>query len=100
MIPGYMTASYLTGRFGRKWIFTIYVLAAAGGGFCFATASTETEMYIGMFSLAFFALGAWGVWDTWMGELYPSALRGSGYGFGSSVSASQIRSHRVLSGSS
>lgn len=82
MIPGYMSASYLTGRFGRKWIFTIYVLAAAAGGFFFATASTETEMYIGMFSLAFFALGAWGVWDTWMGELYPSALRGSGYGSG------------------
>ncbi len=82
MIPGYMTASYLTGRFGRKWIFTAYVLAAAGGGFFFATASTEAEMYLGMFSLAFFALGAWGVWDTWMGEFYPSALRGSGYGFG------------------
>lgn len=82
MIPGYMTASYLTGRFGRKWIFTGYVLAAAGGGFFFGTASTETEMYIGMFSLAFFAMGAWGVWDTWMGELYPSAMRGSGFGLG------------------
>ncbi|MFP5018998.1 hypothetical protein ACKLTP_18790, partial [Paenarthrobacter ureafaciens] len=70
MIPGYITASYLTGRFGRKWIFNIYVLAAGGGGAYFATASTETEMYIGMFVLAFFSLGAWGVWDTWMGELY------------------------------
>jgi putative MFS transporter len=59
-----------------------YVLAAAGGGFFFATASTETEMHIGMFSLAFFAMGAWGVWDTWMGELYPSAMRGSGFGLG------------------
>ncbi|WP_227471756.1 MFS transporter [Paenarthrobacter sp. YJN-5] len=82
MIPGYITASYLTGRFGRKWIFNIYVLAAGGGGAYFATASTETEMYIGMFVLAFFSLGAWGVWDTWMGELYPSATRGSGFGLG------------------
>jgi putative MFS transporter len=82
MIPGYMTASYLTGRFGRKWVFTGYVLAAGGGGAYFATASTETGMYIGMFVLAFFSLGAWGVWDTWMGELYPSSMRGSGVGLG------------------
>lgn len=82
MIPGYMTASYLTGRFGRKWVFTGYVLAASGGGAYFATASTETGMYIGMFVLAFFSLGAWGVWDTWMGELYPSATRASGFGLG------------------
>jgi putative MFS transporter len=82
MIPGYMTASFLTGKFGRKWVFTAYVLAAAAGGFYFATASTATEMYIGMFLLAFFGQGAWGVWDTWMGELYPSTMRGSGFGLG------------------
>lgn len=82
MIPGYITASFLTGRFGRKWVFTGYVLAAAAGGFYFATASTATEMYIGMSLLAFFGQGAWGVWDTWLGELYPSAVRGSGFGLG------------------
>ncbi|MFL5449493.1 MAG: MFS transporter [Gemmatimonadales bacterium] len=82
MIPGYVSASALTGRFGRKRVFTAYVLAAAAGGFYFATAATLTAMYVGMFVLAFFSLGAWGVWDAWVGELYPSNVRGAGYGLG------------------
>ncbi|WP_246256851.1 MFS transporter [Amycolatopsis anabasis] len=79
MIPGYISASYLTGRFGRKKVFLAYVLAAALGGFYFATASSLTALYIGNFVLAFFSLGAWGVWNTWNGEFYPTALRGTGY---------------------
>ncbi|WP_206078052.1 MFS transporter [Prauserella endophytica] len=82
MIPGYLSASWLTGRFGRKKVFIGYVLAAAAGGVYFANASTLTELYAGIFGLSFFSLGAWGVWDTWIGELYPSPVRGVGYSLG------------------
>jgi putative MFS transporter len=27
-------------------------------------------------------LGGWGVWDTWLAELYPTANRTAGYGLG------------------
>ncbi|MEU8401482.1 MFS transporter [Nonomuraea sp. NPDC048892] len=79
MIPGYVSASLLTGRFGRKKVFLMYVVAAALGGLWFATAESMTGLYLGNFVLSFFSLGAWGVWNTWNGEFYPTALRGTGY---------------------
>ncbi|MEV4070199.1 MFS transporter [Nonomuraea fuscirosea] len=79
MIPGYVSASFLTGRFGRKKVFLVYVVAAALGGLWFATADSMTGLYLGNFVLSFFSLGAWGVWNTWNGEFYPTALRGTGY---------------------
>ncbi|AQZ61506.1 Niacin transporter NiaP [[Actinomadura] parvosata subsp. kistnae] len=79
MIPGYVSASLLTGRFGRKPVFLVYVVAAALGGLWFATAESSFGLYAGNFVLAFFSMGAWGVWNTWNGEFYPTALRGTGY---------------------
>ncbi|MEV1003018.1 MFS transporter [Nonomuraea sp. NPDC050202] len=79
MIPGYVSASLLTGRFGRKRVFLVYVVAAALGGLWFATAGSSFGLYAGNFVLSFFSMGAWGVWNTWNGEFYPTALRGTGY---------------------
>ncbi|MEW1841722.1 MFS transporter [Nonomuraea angiospora] len=79
MIPGYVSASLLTGRFGRKKVFLVYVVMAVLGGLWFATATSTTGLYLGNFVLSFFSLGAWGVWNTWNGEFYPTALRGTGY---------------------
>ncbi|GAA2207585.1 MFS transporter [Nonomuraea monospora] len=79
MIPGYVSASLLTGRFGRKRVFLLYVVAAALGGLWFATAGSSFGLYAGNFVLSFFSMGAWGVWNTWNGEFYPTALRGTGY---------------------
>jgi MFS transporter, putative metabolite:H+ symporter len=81
-IPGYVSASFLTSRFGRKKVFIVYVILAAIGGFAFAFAGSLWQLYLGSFVLSFFSLGAWGVWDTWIGELYPSAIRGVGYSWG------------------
>lgn len=79
MIPGYVSASLLTGRYGRKKVFLPYVGLAAVSGVAFAYASTLTGMYVANFALSFFCLGAWGVWNTWNGEFYPTALRATGY---------------------
>ena len=32
--------------------------------------------------LSFFSLGAWGVWNTWMGEIYETHRRGQGVAWG------------------
>jgi putative MFS transporter len=85
MFPGYMSASWLTHRFGRKKIMVSFVSLAAVFGFLFAQSATLGQMYLWSFGLYFFNQGAWGVWDTWMGELYPTDVRGVGYSVGLTV---------------
>jgi putative MFS transporter len=85
MVPGYVSASWLTRRAGRKKIMMVFVTCAAFCGFLFARSSTLTELYLWNFGLFFFNQGAWGVWDTWMGELYPTDVRGVGYSVGLTV---------------
>ena len=82
MFPGYMTASWLTSRYGRKKIVVSFVSLASVFGFLFAQSASLGEMYLWSFGLYFFNQGAWGVWDTWMGELYPTDVRGVGYSVG------------------
>ena len=81
MIPGYMAASYLTQRFGRKKIIISFIGASVVAGYAFANAQTLEILYVSNFALAFFSLGAWGVWGAWIGELYPTPLRTLGYGW-------------------
>ncbi|CAG2141263.1 MFS transporter [Cupriavidus numazuensis] len=79
MIPGYIAASFLTGKFGRKRVIVGFVGMAVIAGYVFANAQTMAMLYVGNFALAFFSMGAWGVWDTWIGELYSTRLRTLGY---------------------
>lgn len=88
MFPGYMSASYLTGRFGRKKIMLLYVFISAIAGYGFANSGSINEMYFWNFTLSFFSLGAWGVWNTWMGEIYDTNTRGAGAAWG--VSAQRV----------
>lgn len=81
MIPGYIAASWLTHRFGRKKIIVAFISAAVVAGYGFANAQSLEMLYLSNFALAFFNLGAWGVWGTWIGELYPTRLRAIGYGW-------------------
>ncbi|UXZ20106.1 MFS transporter [Pseudomonas sp. YeP6b] len=81
MIPGYMAASYLTGRLGRKKVIVSFISASVLAGYGFANAQSLEMLYLSNFALAFFSLGAWGVWGTWVSELYPTSLRTLGYGW-------------------
>ncbi len=81
MIPGYITASYLTQRLGRKKVIIGFISAAVVAGYAFANAQSLEMLYLSNFALAFFNLGAWGVWGAWIGELYPTRLRTLGYGW-------------------
>lgn len=82
MFPGYVTASWFTGRYGRKSVMLAYVMGATLAGFGFAQADSMATLYGLNFALSFFSLGAWGVWNTWMGEIYGTRLRAMGYGAG------------------
>lgn len=82
MIPGYVAASFLTARIGRKWVVVTFVGVSALAGFGFANATDRVGLYACNFILAFFSMGAWGVWDTWLGELYPTRIRVVGYSWG------------------
>ena len=88
MFPGYISASYLTGKYGRKKIMLSYVFISAVAGFGFAQSATIPEMYFWNFTLSFFSLGAWGVWNTWLGEIYDTKTRGAGAAWG--VSAQRV----------
>ena len=57
---------------------TAYVLVAAGTGFGFANSATMFRMYAWNFTLSFFSLGAWSVWNTWLGENHTTDTRGAG----------------------
>ncbi|UVH52710.1 MFS transporter [Pseudomonas sp. CBSPBW29] len=81
MIPSYVAASFLTHRFGRKKIIIGFIGASVVAGYGFANAHTLEMLYLSNFALAFFSLGAWGVWGTWIAELYPTPLRTIGYGW-------------------
>ena len=88
MFPGYMSASFLTGRYGRKKVMMLYVFISAIAGFAFAQSETMAQMYTWNFTLSFFSLGAWGVWNTWLGEIYDTRNRGAGTAWG--VSAQRV----------
>ncbi|RSK54590.1 MFS transporter [Bacillus canaveralius] len=81
-IPGYIASAHLTSKYGRKKVMFGFVILAAAFGFAFAYSSNLTQLYIFNFALAFFSLGAWGVWNTWFGEIYPTNVRGVGYSWG------------------
>lgn len=85
MFPGYVAASYLTGKLGRKKVMMSFVFIAACAGFAFASSASVEEMYIWNFTLSFFSLGAWGVWNTWMGEIYTTDTRSAGFAWGVSM---------------
>jgi MFS transporter, putative metabolite:H+ symporter len=81
MIPGYLAASWLTHRYGRKHVIIGFISASVLAGYGFANAQSLEMLYLSNFALAFFSLGAWGVWGTWIAELYPTPLRTIGYGW-------------------
>jgi len=82
MFPGYASASFLTAQWGRKKVMLSYVAMATAAGFGLASAGSLYAMYGWNFALSFFSLGAWGVWNTWMGEIYDTQLRTVGYSWG------------------
>jgi putative MFS transporter len=79
---GYLSAAWMTGHFGRKRVFISYLALAVVNAAIFTTTETSTWLYIASCGLAFFSLGAFGVWNAWVPELYPTRVRGQGVSLG------------------
>ncbi|GAA5230068.1 MFS transporter [Arthrobacter cryoconiti] len=85
MIPGYLVASFLTTRWGRRAVFLLFIGGAIAGGVLFALSWDLTSLNVANFILSFFILGGWGIWNTWNGELYPTSLRNTGFSWATSA---------------
>lgn len=79
-IPGYFSAAWLIEAVGRKPTLTAYLIFTAICTIGFATSGTVIELLIWTSALCFFCLGAWGVVMTYCAEVYPTRVRGTGYG--------------------
>jgi len=79
-LPGYFTAAYLVDTIGRKPVLTSYLLLTAASTAAFSTAKTPVEIVAYLSAISFFCLGAWGVVMTYTAEVYPTRVRGTGYG--------------------
>ncbi|GGM77578.1 MFS transporter [Thermogymnomonas acidicola] len=77
--PGYLAAAYLEEKksLGRKWVMAIFLAASGAATFWLAYSFTFNDVMAAIIILSFFNLGAWGVWDAWQPELYPSNIRGT-----------------------
>jgi len=75
--PAYfVSASLAETRLGRR-ITTISFMALAGVfTYFFASSTTIVDLLVFLVLLSFFNLGAWGVWDAWEPEMYPTPIRG------------------------
>ncbi|MGC8542876.1 MAG: MFS transporter [Vulcanisaeta sp.] len=75
--PAYFVAAYLAEtRLGRRITTISFMIIAGVFTFLFASASTLTDLLVYLVLLSFFNLGAWGVWDAWEPEMYPTPIRG------------------------
>jgi putative MFS transporter len=83
MIPGYLSAAWATHRYGRKRVMLFYVGMSTLCGFLFAASGSVAMLYASNFAMVFFSQGAWGVWNTWMVELYDTRVRTTGFAWGS-----------------
>ncbi len=79
-IPGYFLSAWLIDKIGRKPVLTFFLVLTAVStiGFAYSKASFEVVTWIS--AISFFCLGAWGVVMTYTAEIYPTRIRGTGYG--------------------
>jgi putative MFS transporter len=85
-VPGYFSAAWLIERWGRRPTIVTYLLVSAAGTFLFALAPSTALLLTGGIAMSAFSLGAWGALYAYTPELYPTAVRGTGFGAASGMS--------------
>ncbi|OYT62234.1 MAG: MFS transporter [Thermofilum sp. ex4484_15] len=79
-IPGYFLSAWLVDKIGRRPTLTTFLVLTAASIFGFAYSKTSLELIAWIAVISFFCLGAWGVVMTYTAEVYPTRIRGTGYG--------------------
>ena len=79
---GYVTGGWLSDRLGRRPVFLIFSVCAAGLAYTYTHLSVSNDLVLIMgFPLGFFASGYYSAIMPCLNELYSTAVRGSGVGF-------------------
>ena len=79
-VPGYISATLLLDKIGRKKVLLVYLALSGAGCLGFSLAHDFTSIIITSSIISFFNLGAWAGLYTYTPELYPTRIRGTGSG--------------------
>lgn len=79
-IPGYLTATFLLDKIGRKTVLILFLTLSGVGCLGFSFSKDFISILITSSIISFFNLGAWAGLYTYTPELYPTRLRGTGSG--------------------
>jgi putative MFS transporter len=79
-LPGYFFSAWLIEAWGRKPTLVAFLTLSAISALGFGTASSYLETAAWLAAINFSLLGAWGVVMTYSAEVYPTKVRGTGYG--------------------
>ena len=79
-IPGYLTATLLLDKIGRKPVLIIFLTLSGLGCLGFSAAKDFSSVLITSSVISFFNLGAWAGLYAYTPELYPTRIRGTGSG--------------------
>ena len=79
-VPGYLAATMLLDRVGRKRVLLIFLTLSGLGCLGFSLAHDFTSILLTSSIISFFNLGAWAALYTYTPELYPTEIRATGSG--------------------
>ncbi|PVZ87663.1 MFS transporter [Serratia sp. S1B] len=84
-LPGYVAASWLVEKLGRKGTLAGFIGFCAVSAYFFGQASSASEIMLWGCLMSFFNLGAWGVLYTYTPEQYPANIRAFGSGWAAAI---------------
>ncbi|MEZ2657094.1 MFS transporter [Aneurinibacillus aneurinilyticus] len=80
-IPGYFTAAYFVGKWGKKPTLITFMALSAIASLAFGLSPNIWALLVSGICLSFFNLGAWGATYAYTAEQYPTSFRATGTGW-------------------
>jgi putative MFS transporter len=80
-IPGYFTAAYFVGKWGKKPTLVTFMALSAISSLAFGLSPNVWTLLASGICLSFFNLGAWGATYAYTAEQYPTSFRATGTGW-------------------
>lgn len=84
-LPGYIMASWLVEKLGRKATLAGFIGLCAVSAYFFGQSNSDSSIMFWGCLMSFFNLGAWGVLYTYTPEQYPTNIRAFGSGWAAAV---------------
>ena len=84
-LPGYIVASWLVEKLGRKATLAGFIGLCAVSAYFFGQSNSDSSIMFWGCLMSFFNLGAWGVLYTYTPEQYPTNIRAFGSGWAAAV---------------